>query len=140
MREQFLHGADVVAVCEEMGRKRMAHTVRADVLEDARGPRGVCDRLLHHRLVQMEPRRRTPTADRDRFARPETRIAISTLSTPPGICDRARTTAPLAPRPQRDPARAAASRRQGTRNCAGDTRRRTHGTIAPRVSKTECPL
>src|SRR5439155_18511199 len=112
MPEQFLHGADVVAVFEEMGRKRMAHTVRADVLEDARGPRGICDRLLHHRLVDGTATA-DPTADRDRFARPETRIAISTLSTPPGICDRARTAAPLAPRPQRDPARAAASRREG---------------------------
>src|SRR5439155_5179677 len=32
MPEQFLHGADVVAVFEEMGRKRMEHTVPAECL------------------------------------------------------------------------------------------------------------
>jgi len=55
MSEQFLHGADVVAVLEQMGGERMSQRVRSGALGDPDPARGVLDRSLQDRLVQVMP-------------------------------------------------------------------------------------
>ena len=53
--EQFLHGADIVAVLEQVGRERMAEGVARCRLRDARAADGIPDGTLHDGLVQVVP-------------------------------------------------------------------------------------
>ena len=53
--EQFLHGADVVAVLEQVRGEGMAQRVASGRLGDSRPVHGGPHRLLHRALVEMMP-------------------------------------------------------------------------------------
>ena len=55
MPEQLLHRADIVAVLEQVGGERMPERVRGGALDDPGPARGVLDRPLQDRLVQVVP-------------------------------------------------------------------------------------
>jgi hypothetical protein len=57
--EQLLNGSNVIAVLEQVGRKRMTEGVAADSLRDPGEPDGCGHGALNDGLVQMVPRRRT---------------------------------------------------------------------------------
>jgi hypothetical protein len=53
MSEEFLHGADIVAVFEQVGGETVAEGVRADRLDDARQAGRLLDRFLQTALAQV---------------------------------------------------------------------------------------
>src|SRR5712671_942540 len=53
MAEQLLHGANIVARLQQVGRKRVAERMTAGGLRNARGSHGLLERALHDGLVQM---------------------------------------------------------------------------------------
>ena len=58
--EQLLHHSNVVAVLEQMGRKRMPESVRTHTFGNACLPRRVRHRFLDDRFVNVEPGRWSP--------------------------------------------------------------------------------
>jgi len=60
MPEQFLNGPDVIAVLQQMRRKRVTKHVRTDTLGKPRQARRIRNLSLHRRLVKMKARGWTP--------------------------------------------------------------------------------
>src|SRR6266700_2402909 len=53
MPEQLLHGADVVAIVQQMGGKGMAQRVAGHALVDTGGPRRFLHRALQYRIIEV---------------------------------------------------------------------------------------
>ena len=58
--EQFLHGADVIAVFKQVRGKRVAQSVAADAFGDPAQSRGVGHRALNDGLVEVKSARWSP--------------------------------------------------------------------------------
>jgi hypothetical protein len=55
LTEEFLDGADIVAIPEELGGERMAEGMRGNGFIQARGQHCLPDGLLYHSDIQMMP-------------------------------------------------------------------------------------